>query len=69
MIDHVNSSDGFTIIGWYKQGNINDQSNNDDSDDRVESRDIGYHLVSIYPPNDSDILDNFKFDVSSLNDI
>ena len=47
MIDHVNSSDGYTIIGWYKRGNINDQSNNNDSDDRVESGDIGYHLVSI----------------------
>ena len=69
MIDHGNISDGFTIIGWYKQGNINDQSNNDDCDDRVQLGDIGYHLVSIYPTNDSVILHNFKFDVSSLNDI
>ena len=24
MIDHGNSPDRFTIIGWYKKGNIND---------------------------------------------
>ena len=52
MIDHVTSSDGFTNIGWYKRGNINDQSNNNDSGDRVESGDIRYHLVSIYPTDD-----------------
>ena len=46
MIDHVTSSDGFTNIGWYKRGNINDHSNNDDSDNRVEFGEIGYHLVT-----------------------
>ena len=69
MINPVNSSDGFTIIGWIKQGNINDQFNNDDSDDRVKSGYFENHLVSICPTNDSVILDNFIFDVSSLSDI
>ena len=49
------------VIWWYKQSNVNDQSNNDDLDDRVESGEIGYHIVPICPINDPVILNSFKF--------
>ena len=56
-----------TVIGWYKRGEINDISN-DDSQNEVESSEIGYHVVCIYPTNNLIITRNDfkskKFDMS-----
>ena len=48
VIKWINDDGGFTVIGWYKRGEINDVSN-DDSQNQVESSEIVYHIVSIYP--------------------
>ena len=47
-MEFINQKGGFTVIGWYKRGEINDMSN-DDSNNEVESSEIGYHIVCIYP--------------------
>ena len=50
VLNYINVNGGFTVIGWYKRGEINDISNEENQND-VESGDIGYHIVSIYPTN------------------
>ena len=64
VIDHINDAGGFTVIGWYKRGEINDVSN-DDSQNQVESSEIVYHIVSIYQTN-MDILNRNEFQRKSL---
>ena len=50
VVEYINTNGGFTVIGWYKRGEINDVSN-DDSQNEVESSEIGYHIVYIFPTN------------------
>lgn len=59
VIEYINGNGGFTVVGWYKRGGINDFSN-DDSENQVESSEIGYHVVSIYPTNKA-IMTNDEF--------
>lgn len=57
----INENGGFTAIGWYKRGQINDKglvgstensTNQRNSDDaRVESGELNFHIVSIEPAN------------------
>ena len=68
VIEHVNDSDEFTVIGWYKRGRINDQISNDETDDGVEAGEIGHHILSIKQTNENIILDNLKFNVCNMND-
>ena len=68
VIEHVNDSDGLTVIGWYKSGRINNQMSNDETDNRVEAGDIGHHIVSIKPTNENITLDHLKFNACNLND-
>ena len=67
VIDYINDNGGFTVSGWYKRGEINDISN-EESQNQVESSDIGYHVVSIYPTNNLIISRNEfkskKFDIN-----
>ena len=69
VVKYINDNGGFTIIGWYKRGEINDVSN-DDSQNDVESSDIGYHIVSIFPTNRSVVnrmeLKNKQFDIGGI---
>lgn len=64
---YINDNGGFTVSGWYKRGEINDISN-EDSQNQVESSEIGYHIVCIHPTNSSIILrsafNSLKFDMS-----
>ena len=67
VVEYINSAGGFTVVGWYKCGEINDQSN-DDSQNEVESSEIGVHVVSIQP-TDKKVLDDpiykaMKFDLT-----
>lgn len=48
IIEFINLNGGFTVIGWYKRGEINDVSN-EDSQNEVESSEVGYHIVHIQP--------------------
>ena len=56
VVDYINKNGGFTIIGWYKRGEIHDQSNEIVSSE-VESSELGYHIVSINPKV-SDVTDH-----------
>ena len=46
IIEFINLNGGFTVIGWYKRGEINDVSN-EDSQNEVESSEVGHHIVQI----------------------
>ena len=52
-VDIINDNSGFTAIGWSKRGEINDQRNKDNVDvtERIEPREIGYHVLHMYPKN------------------
>ena len=70
VIKFINDNGGFTVVGWYKRGEINDISN-DDSQNEVESSEVGHHIVSIYPTN-RDIIKmrdftSKQFDISTLS--
>ena len=66
----INDNGGFTVIGWYKRGEINDIST-DESQNEVESSEVGHHIVSVYPsrPNvvNSQALKNENFDFASFS--
>ena len=47
-VEYINSNGGFTVIGWYKRGEINDISN-EESENLVDSEKIWYHVVCLYP--------------------
>ena len=70
-IELINSHGGFTIVGWYKRGQITDKSmitavalnstsnqnyNNNQETVHVDSGDISHHIVQIIPYN-HDFLD------------
>ena len=69
VVEYINTNGGFTVIGWYKRGEINDVSN-DDSQNEVESSEIGYHIVYIFPTNRAIVnrvgLKNKQFDTAGL---
>jgi hypothetical protein len=57
-IEYINDNGGFTVVGWYKRGKINDQSMDNDSnqinnrnDDQVDNGEISYHLCVVTPSN------------------
>ena len=65
VIDYINLHGGFTVIGWYRRGEIKDISS-DEIVNHVDASDIGYKIVSIYPTNtisiNEDNLELLKFD-------
>ena len=82
IVEHINGNGGWTVVGWYRRGMINDkallggtQGNENENDNQVDAGDAVYHFVSIYPTNNSyysntsDLgrqLLTMKFDVSTL---
>ena len=66
-IDLINENGGFTVVGWYKRGVINDRamvSNNgnggaannqfganNNEEAQVDAADISYHIVEVQPTN------------------
>ena len=73
VIEYINDNGGFTIIGWNKRGEIDDQifkddnSSNNNNNERVEAGEMGYHIVSIRPLLTNINFDGLKYDVSNLN--
>ena len=63
VIDFINENGGFTIIGWYKRGVINDQSiitgnvaqgisnNNTSPDNQIDNGEMNFHPCFIQPTN------------------
>lgn len=64
-IDLINANGGFTVIGWYRRGEISDQSMVQVNDvettgvgqkrqvDKYDNSDISYHFVHMKPTNSS----------------
>ena len=62
VVDYVNDNGGWTVVGWYKRGVINDRSlleanstqhpsNNQDSTNEVDAGQLSYHVVQLLPTN------------------
>ena len=80
-VDKINLNDGFTVIGWYKRGSINDrgqQANRDNGGNngfnnnveaaQIEGGEISYHIVEILPTN-QDFLDENSTLGTELNEL
>ena len=68
----INYNGGFTVIGCYKRKEINDQSNkyNFGGTKMVESGEIGYYVLHMYPTNwNADEYRISKFNISLLNEL
>ena len=63
VVDYINDHGGFTVVGWYKRGVINDKTlvngnatngssnNNNGEDTKVDKGEINYHVISLRPTN------------------
>ena len=71
VMDFYNNQGGFTVIGWYKRGEINDTSKSEDNVEKVSSSILGHHIVSVYPTNylhsHAEESTDLKFDVMNLS--
>ena len=71
IIDFYNSNGGFTIIGWYKRGEIDDNIQEENTiTDRVTASTINYHVTSVYPTSylheQAEEVKDLKFDVLNI---
>lgn len=68
---YINRSGGFTIIGWYKRGEVVDQSNRDSGNAQIDSGTVSYHITSIRPTRSSletsNTLAEKKFDMTDYD--
>lgn len=71
VVNYINKHDGFTIVGWYKRGEINDQGGNQgDNEEKVEAGEIGFHVVLLKPTDSNiQIAEGLKFNVNTLNGV
>ena len=83
-IGYVNRNGGFTVVGWYKRGVINDKSLvagagpfSKEDDVQIEAGKISYHIVQLIPTNRSFFrrgsplylgLNSRKFNVNEIED-
>ena len=62
VVDFINENGGWTVVGWYKRGEVKDQSlnestgNNNSDDNTIGAGTVKYHVVQLCPTN-RDILD------------
>ena len=68
IITHVNDHDGFTVSGWYKKGEVDDQKK-EDAGVTIDSGIKKIHPVHIVPTvsGHSTIINNKKFEVSTIH--
>ena len=66
----INTTNGFTVTGWYKKGVVNDQSNND-TNESIAAGNITIHPVHIVPTNleedDDAFINTNKFKVATIH--
>jgi len=63
VVDFINEHGGFTVVGWYRRGVINDRTlvannatngnfnSNNNEDVQVDNGEINYHVISLRPTN------------------
>ena len=62
VVNFINENGGWTVVGWYKRGEVKDQSlnestgNNNSDDNTIGAGTVKYHVVQLCPTN-RDILD------------
>ena len=71
VLNFYNKNGGFTIIGWYRRGEIVDSVQYDTkSTDKVTASDVNYHVTSIYPSGfideEPDEVQEMKFNVLKI---
>lgn len=62
MVSHVNASGGWTVVGWFKKGDVVDASN---ADEKIVSESVTLHM-SLFLPRDGDIRANKKAQFEAL---
>ena len=71
VMKFYNENGGFTIIGWYKRGEINDTSMSDEKlPEKISSSILSHHVVSIYPSKflfEHDEAEDIKYDVLNIS--
>ena len=73
VVNFYNRNGGFTIVGWYKRGEINDVIHEEGKvvkSDRITASSINYHISSMYPTRyttESDEARPLKFDVINID--
>ena len=69
VTEYINNNGGFTVIGWYKRGEINDQSNLE-AVEKISSSTVVHHFVSLLPTSfdrlKMDELQEMKYDVTNV---
>ena len=63
MVDHVNEHGGWTIVGWFLQGEVADSAN---EKEKVASVEITPH-VSFLIPTISDVVTTYEFKALQIN--
>lgn len=48
VMEYVNNHGGFTVVGWYRRGEIKDISS-EEIVHHVDSSEVGYKIISLYP--------------------
>ena len=81
MVNYINENGGFTVIGWYKRGVINDRSlvsgnsngassNQTNDNVMVDNGEVNFHVTNLIPDSalveDSEAFQALKFDVSRI---
>jgi hypothetical protein len=55
MVDYVNQNDGWTLVGWFKLGEVTDAAN---QQEKVENSEITVRISYLFPTNDNIIKTN-----------
>ena len=73
VVNFYNTHGGFTIVGWYKRGEINDVIHEEGKvlkSDRITASSINYHISSMYPTRNTGetaAIKTLKFDVINID--
>ena len=68
MTDYVNTNGGFTVYSWYKRGEKDDKSSDEDA--KTGSSEFIYHIVHLHCTTESvqngHIVESLKFDTANI---
>lgn len=71
VMNYYNINGGFTVVGWYKRGEVNDVAQMEESTEKVSSSIVTKHITSIYPTHFSRLhapeTNELKLDVLNIN--
>ena len=59
MVNYINESEGWTIVGWFKLGETIDAADN--SNEKVVNYDITIHISYLMPTNKHEVMDSARY--------